>query len=129
MHYFAGYLNQLNSKGEVKKFGRDEKGYAKVFDIEPGCCIWVHLIENSLFVSLRVSRAAERRYPEACSDASWRFQKSFNNKVVSDTWRHGLNQTEFKRYYNDVTSRTDSEIEEILNKLKKDFLNLKKGRP
>jgi hypothetical protein len=126
MHYLAGYLNQLNSKGEVKKFNRDEKGYAKAVGIEPGCSVWLHHFGDSLTVGLIISQAAEKRYPAACKDATRRFQRFFNNKAVSDTWEHGLNQTKFKRYYVDVTAYADSEIMEVLNKLKKDFLTLKK---
>ena len=125
MYYFATYLKQLNSKGEVKRFSRDEKGYAKVVDIRLGCSIWFHLIGDSLTVSLRISGASEKRYPAACGDALGRFRKFFNNKVVMDTSRHSLNQTEFKRYYIDVTAHPDYKIIDILNKLKKEFAHVK----
>jgi hypothetical protein len=126
MYYFATYLKQLNGKGEVKRFSREEKGYAKVVDVRLGCSIWFHLIGDSLTVSLRISGASEKRYPSACGDATGRFRKFFNNKVVSDTWRHGLNQTEFKRYYIDVTDHPDDMIINILDRLRKEFTQAKR---
>jgi hypothetical protein len=129
MHFFAGYLNQLNRKGKVKRFSINEKGYAKVVDIRPGCSIWLHHVDYSLYVSLRISQTAQKRYPAVCVEAAKRFQKFFDNKTVVDTWRHGLNPRTLERHHIEITTWTDSAILKTIDRLKESFHFLSDGGP
>jgi len=55
MYEIAKYLGELNAKDKVKKFG-GEKGYAKVYQIIPGCSIFVHhSSDDSLVIDLQIT--------------------------------------------------------------------------
>jgi hypothetical protein len=48
-------LGELNRQGKVKRFG-GEKGYAKVYQIIPGCSIFVHhSSDDSLVIDLQIT--------------------------------------------------------------------------
>lgn len=119
MYSIAKYLNYLNKEGAVKSFSGNENGYAKVLEMTRGCCVWVHHMKNDhLTINLRITPAAESRYPLICENAVNKFRDFFHNQTPKDTWQHNIDSAyKAKRYSFDITDKSEDEIFELIGNL------------
>ena len=121
MYLIAKKANDLNKSGEVKGFGLNEIGYAKIFELKRGCSFWVHhLSDDILIIDLMISEAARKRYPthsEFAEKKCYAFFKEMRMPVKSEPWLHGMGGAEYQRYFVDVSSLSFNEISQILDNM------------
>ncbi len=119
MYQIAKYLGDLNSKGKVKRFWPNERGYAKVKDIVRGCPLLVlHTNDAELIVTLLVTPTALLRYGTTCQRAVTTFKSFFGTDVKQRRWTHALDNDERDQYLADVTNRDLPEIFKLIDELK-----------
>jgi hypothetical protein len=127
MYEIAKYLGELNAKDKVKKFG-GEKGYAKVYQIIPGCSIWVHHLSNDrLIIDLQIGEAASDKFSEEGlngeAELIKKFKNFFNNEVSQETFYHPLDGSGAVRYYKNISDEPLNSILERLQELEQNFSN------
>jgi hypothetical protein len=123
MYSLAKRYGALNEDGKVKKFGGNEKGYAKIYRIAHGCWIEVHHMKGGeradrLIIDLLITCSARKREPEKCKKAVDEFQKYFKDKPERKPWQHCLTEGDKRdRYAFDVTEQGEAEIVRTLDGL------------
>lgn len=124
MYQIANYFGDLNSKGKVKGFSANEKGYARVKDIVRGCTLLVlHTNDGELIVNLLITSTALLRYEATCQRAVKTFKSFLVTDVKHRKWTHALGNDERDQYLVDVTNRDLPEIFELVDELKVKLLS------
>ena len=118
LYHIATYLGELNSKGNVKGFSGNEKGYAKIKQIVRGCSVWVHHEKNGeLIIDLMISPAALEKNPAESDQSVKLFKKYFGFSVKNSLWQHSIDKhNDHDRYYVVVSNH---EVKEIINHIEK----------
>lgn len=129
MHDLAGYLGELNKKGEVKGadhrfLGKgEERGYAFIARIGQGCAIFlVHMVNDDLVIYLKLTSNAEMNHQTICNKAIADFKEFFPGKVTSGIWTHPADDRyRGKKYSYDATGLDTDQILLTIDKLKEKF--------
>lgn len=125
MYQVAKYFGDLNSRGKVKGFSANEKGYARVRDIIRGCTLLVlHTNDGELMVNLLVTSTALSRYEATCQRAVKTFKSFLGTDVKQRKWSHALGNDERDQYSIDVTNRDLPEIFKLVEELKGKLLSV-----
>ena len=124
MFEIARHFKELNKYGKVKGFKGNEKGYAKIIGICRGCSIWVHHEKNdNLIINLLVSPSARENNATLCSNTIKKFQKFFDFSINQSIWNHSIDTyKDHERLYVVVSEKNTSEIIDIVERLKKEFV-------
>jgi len=125
MYQIAKCFGDLNSKGKVKRFRANEKGYARVRDIISGCTLFViHTNDGELKISLLITLTALSKYEATCQRAVKTFKSFPNNDVKKEKWIHALENNERDQYSVYVTNRDLPEIFKLVDELKEKLLSV-----
>lgn len=123
MYQVAKYFGDLNSKGKVKGFRANEKGYARVKDIVRGCTLLVlHTNDGDLKVNLMITPTAHSRHETTCKRAVTTFKSFLGSDVEQKKWTHSIANDERDLYSVDVTNRELHEIFKLVDELKRKLL-------
>jgi len=106
MYQLAKHYGDLNSKGKVKGFSANEKGYARVMDIVRGCTLLVlHTNDGELKISLLITSTSLSKHEATCQIAVMIFNSFPNIDVKKEKWKHALVNDERDQYSIYVTKR------------------------
>ncbi len=137
MSIIANKLGELNSKGKVKAITANERGYARIVDINPGISLLVyHTLDDSLTMNLLITNAAMRRYPNNYESAVQAFldfhRQSFANQESPQEleWINSLNIKDTRTIYSiDITKLEADECIEKIAAIKRAFLDKAWSKP
>lgn len=137
MFIIANNIGELNSKGKVKAITANERGYARIFDINSGISLLVyHTLDDSLTMNLLITNAAMRRYPNNYENAVRAFldfhRQSFANQESPQEleWINSLNIKDTRTIYSiDITNIEVDECIEKIAALKRAFLDKAWSKP
>ena len=123
LYSIAEHLGDLNSYGKVKANPYHEYGYAKIYQVKPGCSFWIHHWNNdSLRIDLLISETAKKRYPSETKISEQIFKNLFSDKVQETVWRHSDGKgKDHKHFYINVEDENIDNIKSIIMKIKSIF--------
>jgi hypothetical protein len=121
----AKYLNDLNPDGRVKTSSND-KGYARILQIETGCTIWLqHLRNDQLTIGLMVTKNAAEKHAAITNRAIKKFEEFAEGQNKIDEFVHAINSGDRRRkYYLEVTNFPSAQIEMLIEKLLDSFADI-----
>lgn len=119
----AEHLNELNLSGKVKGNKSHEYGYAKIYQVKPGCSFWIHhWNDDRLLIDLLISETAKDRYPLESKETEKIFKELFFENVENTVWRHSDGKGQkHDHYYIDVGNDKIEDIKTKISKIKKSF--------
>lgn len=125
LYQVAKHFNDLNSKGKVKGFSANERGYARIKKVVNGCDLLVHHLKNGNFIiDVMVSPTALVKNEQACRRAISIFKNYFEGSAEHDKWEHAIGKSDpWDRCFCDVTSNDLPEIIRIVDELQDKLLS------
>jgi hypothetical protein len=126
MYLTAKKVNDLNANGKVKAFSSNEKGYARIFVVKPGCAIWMHHTKDDrLTVSLMITEAMSSRFPVTEHAAIKKFEIFAGERLRLEEFEHSINKWDkrLKRYV-EVTSSSYDEIATLVDQVLTTFSDM-----
>ena len=137
MFFIAKSLGELNSKSKVKAITANERGYARIIDINIGLSlIFYHTKDDRLTMNLLITNAAMRRYPIDCENAAQTFldfhRQNFKEHETPQKaqWINSLNKKDERTIYSiDVTRLAADECIEKIAAIKRAFLDKTWSKP
>lgn len=125
MYQVSKHFGDLNSKGKVKGFGANEKGYARIKNIVNGCGLLVHHTnDEELILDVMVSPTALSRYGATCQRVISTFKNILGSEVRQRKWTNAMgNSGEWDQYFINVTNRELPDILRLIDELKVKMIN------
>lgn len=137
MYLIANNLGDLNNKGEVKAITANERGYARILDINRGLSLIVyHTLDHRLTMNLLITQGAMDSYPMNCEHAVQTFLKFHGqnfkeNETPQETqWINNLDEKDQRTIYSiDLTKLAVDECIENISAIKRAFLDQTWSKP
>lgn len=137
MLLIAKHLKELNSKAKVKAITVNERGYARILDINAGLSLIVYHTRNDrLTINLLATEAAIRRYPDNYKNSVTTFldfhHQNFKGlkSPQEEEWINQLNNKDTRIIFSiDVTTLDIDECIEKIDVIKLTFLNSAWSKP
>jgi len=119
MHSIAEELGELSAYGKVKCFSGNEKGYAKILQIKPGCSIWAHYtLDDELIIDLIATETAQVKYPDIVKETTAKFRSFFHQETIAESWQHSIDiKNKGMQHYFPITETPLDQIFQIIEEL------------
>jgi hypothetical protein len=137
MLLIAKSLKEINSKGKVKAITANERGYARILDINAGLSLIVYHTRNyRLTINLIATEAAIRRYPDNYNKSVKTFLEFHHQNFKGlktpqeEEWINQLNRKDTRSIFSiDVTTLDINECIKKIDTIKLAFLNRAWSKP
>lgn len=137
LYLIANNLGDLNNKGKVKAITANERGYARILDINRGLSLLLyHTLDHRLTMNLLITNAAMNRYRINCGHAVQTFLKFHRqnfeeNETPQETqWINNLDEKDKRTIYSiDLTKLAVDECIENISAIKRAFLDQTWSKP
>jgi len=130
MQLIAAHVGDLNAQGKVRAMTGNERGYAKIYAVTPGCKVWAHhTLDDRLIIDLMITKSSTQNEPRVAQSAVATFERIARSAGYEvkppQNWQHSINKEDTRQqHFINVSDKSTESITVFIDSLRTTFRQL-----